>query len=173
MRRIHLLFVATAFFVLPTTGFADTPPEVTEAAALGSDVPEVTEAAPPDSVVPEDVPVAAPSEATDELAWDQFDDPDFDPEAATEDGERGSVQSLGSAEPDVAIEADAEIGQEVEPGIQLSEAAGPMTSSGVVLDAYTRFRPETLSGICPPPTWGRPGFGRRSGSTTTKSTTRI
>jgi hypothetical protein len=116
MRRIHLLFVATAFFVMPTTGFADTPPEVSETAAVDSVVPEVSETAPPDLAVPEDAPVVAPSEATDELVWDQFDDPDFDPEVATEE---------------VAIEV--EIAQEVEPGIQLSEAAGRMTSSGIVL----------------------------------------
>jgi hypothetical protein len=129
MRRIHLLFVATAFFVLPTTGFADTPPEVSETAAVDTVVPEVSEtaavdtvvpevtgAAPPDLAVPEDAPVVAPSEATDELVWDQFDDPDFDPEVATEE---------------VAI--GIEIAQEVEPGIQLSEAAGRMTSSGIVL----------------------------------------
>jgi hypothetical protein len=114
MRRIHLLFVATAFFVLPVPGFADTPPEVSEAAS-------------PDSVMPEDAPVVAPSEATDELAWEQFDDPDFDPEATDGEEMLDAAPSLASAEPEV------EVAEPVEPGNELSETAGPVTSSGIVL----------------------------------------
>ena len=116
MRRIHLLFVAAAFFLLSAPGFADTPPEASEAES-------------PDSMVSEDAPLVAPAEAADELTWDQFDDPDFDPNPANPNAEE-SLDATSSAD-NTASEVEAE--EPIEAAVSLSEATGLETSRGIVL----------------------------------------
>ncbi len=74
MRRFHLLFGALTCFVVAVPGFAETPTEDSDAAASA------------DSMAAEEMPPAA-SEASDELAWEQFDDPEFDPSAPTDEAQ--------------------------------------------------------------------------------------
>jgi len=73
MRRIQFAFVAVVFFLASASGFADAPADGPLAASLDS-------AESPDALT--HAPTATPSDAGDELAWDQFDDPEFDPKAA-------------------------------------------------------------------------------------------
>jgi len=129
MRRIYLLFVATTFFIiLPVSGLADTPPETSEAT-------------PPDAVVSQEPTAVAPNEdeVADELAWDQFDDPEFDPDAANaEEGALGAAPSMLNEVPEgdtveVNVEVVAEADEPIEAGIELTDSAGPSTSHGIVL----------------------------------------
>ncbi len=62
MRLSHLISVAATVLLLPATGFAQAP--------QNASAPDTAAGA------------AAPSAGGDDLAWDQFDDPDFEPAAA-------------------------------------------------------------------------------------------
>jgi hypothetical protein len=131
MRLIHFLFfVAAAFFSLSSPGFAETPTEATEA----SEASEVLEAVSVESVVPEETPSTAPSAAVDELTWDQFDDPEFDPtteSAEMTDTTPGSVPD--SQMVPQATASDAGIEELAEGGVELSEVTEFATSRGIVL----------------------------------------
>jgi hypothetical protein len=128
MRRIHRLLVAAAFFILPASGFAETPPEASGVA-------------PNDSDLSHDATVVAPSAAADELAWDQFDDPNFDPAAADAAGVPDATASMVDAVPkaDAVEPEEVEVGVVVEAdepseaGVELTGASGPQTSHGIVL----------------------------------------
>ena len=119
MGRIHLLFVATAIFILSAPGFAETPPEASEAVA-------------PDSIESLDEAPVAPSEDAGELAWDQLDEPDLDPQAAgpSPDVAPSVEPSLVHTESVVEDEAPVEIEVEL---VDVADAAGPQTSHGIVL----------------------------------------
>jgi len=114
MRRIHLLFVTAAIFILSAPGFAEMPPEASEPVS-------------PDPVESQDAATVAPSESADELAWDQLDDPDSDPYAADAEASLDVAPSLVNDESEVDDEAP------IESGIELGDTTGPETSHGIVL----------------------------------------
>jgi hypothetical protein len=95
MRRIDLLFVAAAFFVLNSPAFAQSALEV-------SPMPEASEAAaegPDGSGLPSEAAPENPSEDAPDLAWDQFDDPDF------ESSDESTVEPTDQAADDIASDA--------------------------------------------------------------------
>lgn len=113
MRRIQLLFVAATLCLLSAPGFADAPPEGSEAGSSDS--------------VGSQGPPAAPSEPADELAWEQFDDPEFDPKPTTAEG------SLDVAPSPLNTASEVETGESTATRLEPSVTTEFEVSRGIVL----------------------------------------
>jgi hypothetical protein len=118
MRRIHLLFVIAAIFILSAPGSAEMPPEASAPVS-----PNAVE----NPVESPDAAPVAPSEGADELAWDQLDDPDTDPKAVETEASLDVAPSLVNDVSEVVDESAIEL------QIEFGDVTGPETSHGVVL----------------------------------------
>ena len=133
MRRIDLLFVAAAFFVLNTPAFAQSALEASEAAAAGPDGSGLASEAAPEN----------PSEDAPDLAWDQFDDPEFESTVESTDQAADDVASDAASDSmatndDIDVEVDAAIDAAIEnesgdAEITLEEETAHEMSAGIVL----------------------------------------
>lgn len=125
MRRIQFILLAAAVALSPTVVVAETPAGGPESLATDSVVQ--------DSDVPQDTSSAAPSEDTNDLAWGQFDDPEFDPASA-------GPQEDSSVSTPAAEEAMAEtnVASDVQndKGVQLTGAPAFEVSHGVRLGPF-------------------------------------
>ena len=117
MRRIQFLFLAAALALAPTLVVAETPTDGSEAPATDSIVQE--------SEVQQDTASAVPSDSTgdgDDLAWGQFDDPEFDPATNAEEV---------TVETDLAADMPSDI--DIDRGIELTGSPDFEVSHGIAL----------------------------------------
>ena len=126
MRRIQVILLASAVALAPTLVAAEMPVAASEAAAADAVVED------PQS--PQDAPVVSADAPADELAWGEFDDPEFDPAADTQPG----VPATPTAEPTVGLEqagneAGVATADAADDGIQLIGSQEIEVSQGVRL----------------------------------------
>lgn len=103
MRLSHLLFVAATALLLPATASAE----------------PAQNASAPAQAITAGGPAAAPDAAGEDLAWDRFDDPDFEPAPAT---------GVEQADPTASTRSDA-----ARASVPDEDVARSATASGVVL----------------------------------------
>jgi hypothetical protein len=113
--RIQIIFLAAVLALAPILVLADPIPDISP--ALSADSGQADEA--------EAVVDSASVETSEEMAWDRFDDPDFDPAAEAESTDVSSTSSIAAAE--VAAELDSP------DGIQLLGSSDFEMSEGIKL----------------------------------------
>ncbi len=133
MRRIQFILLAAVVALAPTLVVAEAPADGAETLATDSVVQ--------DSVVLVDAPPALPGEDAGELAWGQFDDPEFDPNSDALQAEVSSTSAVDSMpvvegatnETEVAADIDIDIDIDEGTGIQLTSSQEFEVSKGVAL----------------------------------------